>query len=161
MSIGCLKLIDTHAGARRASADKARRTRKGVTALRVLLIEDNAALAEATAEMLRQQGLEVAIAHSGREALDSAPAFRPQLILCDLHLPDMAGMDVVKRLRSIASTRRSRVVILTALGDSELHELRRRRKELEVDNFLSKPLKADTIRKLMAELMPAQRGAAK
>jgi CheY-like chemotaxis protein len=73
----------------------------------------------------------------------------------------MTGTDLVKTLRSKAATRRSHVVIVTALSETEIRDLRRRRKQLGVDDFLSKPLKADTIRKLREELAPSKRGAAK
>jgi len=57
--------------------------------LRVLLVEDHPDWAAAMGEFLRSEGLEVQPALSGSEALDVAAAFRPQLILCDLNLPDM------------------------------------------------------------------------
>jgi len=64
---------------------------QGGNSVRVLLVEDHAELAELTAQMLCSEGLDVRVAGSGREALDSASKFRPQLVLCDLHLPDISG----------------------------------------------------------------------
>ena len=58
---------------------------------RVLLIEDHAPLAEATAEFIRSKGLDVRIASTGREALETAAVFHPEIVLCDLSLPDMPG----------------------------------------------------------------------
>src|SRR5215472_2908408 len=83
--------------------------------VRVLLVEDDADLGEATAEFLRMEGLDVQVAASGRDALDAAPAFHPQLVLCDLRLPDMSGLEVVHGLRSNPSTQKTYVVLLTAM----------------------------------------------
>ena len=66
---------------------------------RLLLIEDNDGLAEATQEFLQREGFDVRLASSGREALGAAVAFQPDIVLCDLHLPDMAGVDVLSELR--------------------------------------------------------------
>ena len=86
------------------------------TPLRVLLVEDYADLAEAEAEFLRAEGLDVRTALSGSEALEIAPEFQPDLLLCDIYLPDMTGLDVVHRLRSHPLTERTYTVILTAMA---------------------------------------------
>src|SRR5689334_24566122 len=88
--------------------------------LRVLLIEDHPDLAAATAEFLRMEGLDVQIACSGQEALALAVTIAPHIVLCDMHLPDMSGVEVVHRLRSHPSTVRSYLVILTAMSGATL-----------------------------------------
>src|SRR5215471_4560827 len=87
--------------------------------LRVLLVEDYPDLAEVMAEFLRAEGLDVTTAQSGREALEAAAASRPQLLLCDLNLPDMSGLDVVRGLRSHPATEEVYAVILTAMRETE------------------------------------------
>src|SRR5262245_42045553 len=89
-------------------------------AVRVLLVEDDPDLAMVTEEFLRGQRLDVHTAMSGREAVEVAHAFRPQLLLCDLNLPDMTGLDVIRELRSDPSTERTYAVILTAMRDPKL-----------------------------------------
>jgi len=110
--------------------------------LRVLLVEDYPDLAAATADVLEAEGLEVRTALSGRDALDVAPAFQPQLVLCDLNLPDMSGVDVVHQLRTNPSTERTYAVILTAIG-------RTFTKPADVDAFVEKPLTIDSIQALV------------
>src|SRR5262249_54521582 len=83
------------------------------TKLRVLLIDDHAAHSAAMAELLNREGLEVRTALSGEEGLQVASAFRPQLILCDLNLPDMTGQEVIRRLCSNPVDRRVYSAILT------------------------------------------------
>src|SRR4051794_15843563 len=67
---------------------------------RVLLVEDHPDLAEATAELMRLHGLEVRVATTGGDALEMAEEFNPVLIVCDMMLPDMAGLDVAQALRA-------------------------------------------------------------
>jgi len=122
-----------------------------VSRLRVLLIEDEPDLADVTAEFLRADGLDVQTALSGREALDVAPAFRPQLVLCDLNLPDMTGMDVIRGLRSNPSTEETSVAILTAMPETgRAHQSEA--DTLGVDAFISKPITIDAIRALTEKL---------
>ena len=68
---------------------------------RVLLVEDHEPLAEATAEFIRDKGLEVQIASNGREALEMAASFHPEIVLCDMRLPDMPGYEVAQALRAL------------------------------------------------------------
>ncbi len=143
-----LAILDEHARAMEAVSKKPQ-TPKRRKSRRVLLVEDHAELAAVTAEVLRQEGLEVRIALSGREALEAASDFRPQLILCDLHLPDMPGEELVRELRANPGTERSRVAIVTALHESDVSMLRRRAKQMGVDRFVSKPLTVEKIRTLL------------
>ena len=62
--------------------------------VRVLIVEDHAELAEATAEFLRVAGLDARIVSDGNSAVEVAEAFRPQIVLCDLRLSDLSGLDV-------------------------------------------------------------------
>src|SRR5215470_13385585 len=110
--------------------------------MRVLLVEDYPDLAAATADFLEAEGLEVRTALSGGEAVELAPAFQPELVLCDLNLPDMSGVDVVRQLRSNPATERTYAVILTAIG-------RAFTKPAEVDAFVAKPLTIDAIQTLV------------
>jgi CheY-like chemotaxis protein len=119
--------------------------------LRVLLVEDYADLADVTAELLRAEGLEVRIAMSGREALEIAPDFRPQLLLCDLNLPDMTGLDVVRRLRSNPATKDTYAAILTAMQERELPQQSDAGQE-RVDAFVSKPITLKAITTLIEAL---------
>jgi CheY-like chemotaxis protein len=102
----------------------------------LLLIEDHADLASATAEFLRLLGLDVQIAGSGNQALKMARAFRPAIVLCDLSLPDMSGLEVLRRLRADPKTRHALFAVCTATDIDEFEE----DFASEVDLFLSKPI---------------------
>jgi CheY-like chemotaxis protein len=119
---------------------------------RVLLVEDHADVAEATAEFMRLYGLEVRIAKSGREALEMAEEFNPVIILCDLGLPDMKGLDVAQALRTRRGSNDLLIAMLTAMSAEELRGFERQAKTFGVDLFLSKPLTSDTLIGLLSRL---------
>ena len=118
---------------------------------RVLLVEDHVALAEATAELMRHHGLEVRVATSGADALKMAEEFNPALILCDMMLPDMAGLDVAQVLRAKGRAQRPLIAILTARSENDLREFEGHTRTGEVNVFLSKPLTTETLTGLLSE----------
>jgi len=122
------------------------------TSLQVLLIEDHAALSAAMAELLNREGFEVRTASSGGEGLKFALDFRPQLILCDLNLPDMGGQEVIRRLRSNPVTRHAYSVILTALSEAEIRTFNDEAKKMGIDEFIRKPLMPEVLHSLVAKL---------
>jgi CheY-like chemotaxis protein len=116
---------------------------------RLLLVEDFAPLAEATAELLRDAGLTVRIVESGQEALSAAIEFRPQIVLFDLNLPNMSGLDVARTLRSNAATKNALLVMYTAMSDLELRTFRSELTSDEVNLILPKPLTEEKVAHLM------------
>ena len=116
--------------------------------VRVLLIDDHRALAEATAEFLRFSGLDVRTAFDGKEALVVAKAFGPQLVLCDLRLPDASGLDVLQTLRATLDAKQVILALHTALGDEELRSFQRHA-DIRV---VSKPLTEPKLKRLLDEL---------
>jgi CheY-like chemotaxis protein len=119
---------------------------------RLLLIEDNAPLAEITAEFLRDAGLAVRIVESGEEALAMAGVFQPEIILCDLCLPDMSGLDVARALRANPDTRHTLFALHSGMSDMDLRALQREIDADEVNFFLSKPLTQQKLDSLFAAL---------
>jgi two-component system, OmpR family, response regulator len=71
-----------------------------VAEARVLVVDDEANITDLVGTALRYVGFEVATAATGREALERARAFRPELIVLDVMLPDLDGFEVTRRLRS-------------------------------------------------------------
>ncbi|CAN5669748.1 cell-cycle response regulator DivK [soil metagenome] len=79
----------------------------------VLLVEDNETIRNAFAILLEESGYAVLQAGSGAEALRIAGENTPDLILMDLGLPDMNGLEVTRRLKSASETQAIPVVALT------------------------------------------------
>jgi two-component system, OmpR family, phosphate regulon response regulator PhoB len=84
---------------------------------RILVVEDEADLQEVLSYNLRQAGHEATIVGTGQEALARVAADLPDLVLLDLMLPDMAGTDVCRALKSDPTTRHLPVVMLTAKSE--------------------------------------------
>jgi len=116
--------------------------------LRVLLVEDHPDVAAAMGEFLKSEGLEVQTAASGREALEAATAFKPQLVLCDLYLPDMNGLDVVRDLRLNSVTAGSCMAILSAASGAEVAR-QQGADQQRVDAVISKPISLDALHRLV------------
>ena len=119
---------------------------------RVLLVEDHAGFAEATAALMRLHGLDVSIATSGGDALKVAEECRPALVLCDLALPDMTGLDVVHALRGRRGANDCLAVILSAMSANDLREIEGHTKTSDVTLWLPKPLTSPILIDLIARL---------
>ncbi|HET7516977.1 MAG TPA: response regulator, partial [Actinomycetes bacterium] len=100
---------------------------------RVLVVDDEPAILRVVAANLRARGYEALTAASGAAALTAIETRQPDCIVLDLGLPDVGGLEVLRRLRTWASTP---VVILTARDDERD---RATALELGADDFVTKP----------------------
>src|SRR3954453_17102387 len=87
--------------------------------MRILLVEDAPFLRYAFGRLLRMHGFEVKEANDGREALACVPKFRPQLVVTDLMMPGMDGIELIRRLRADPETASLPVVAITADGSDQ------------------------------------------
>jgi DNA-binding response OmpR family regulator len=99
----------------------------------VLVVEDDPTIAEVVVRYLTREGLDVAAVADGRDALDAAAARWPDLVVLDLMLPGLDGLEVCRRLRSRAPVP---VIMLTARGDEEDRVLGL---DLGADDYVVKP----------------------
>src|SRR3954470_8641718 len=110
---------------------------------RILVVEDETTLRETLADALEAEGFEVVLAGDGRDALTRFRADRPDLVLLDLMLPELSGIEVCRIIRSQSSVP---IVMLTA-KDSELDKVVGL--ELGADDYLTKPF---SLRELTARI---------
>jgi DNA-binding NarL/FixJ family response regulator len=110
---------------------------------KILCIEDDRESAALIAEELADRGFEVSLAYGGQEGLMAIMRATPDLVLCDVSMPNMTGFEVLERLSEIAP-RLGHVpfVFLTALADRE-SELKGR--QLGADDYVSKPIDFDRL----------------
>lgn len=86
---------------------------------RILVVDDNIDGAKSMAGMLRLMGNDVRIAHDGMEAYVAAGAFRPDVILMDVGMPRLNGLDAARRIRAENWGREMKIVALTGWGQEE------------------------------------------
>lgn len=87
-----------------------------MTLARILIAEDEPAIAMSLEFLFSNGGYETRIARDGEDALRSARAFRPDLIVLDLMLPRVSGLEVCRALRTDPLQHRLKVLMLTARG---------------------------------------------
>ena len=103
---------------------------------RILVVEDDPSVAEVVGRYLQREGFVVERANDGRQALGLALASVPDLVVLDLSLPGVDGLEVLRRLRTLAPVP---VVILTARGEESD---RVQGFELGADDYVVKPFSA-------------------
>ncbi|OON63162.1 hypothetical protein B0920_07090 [Massilia sp. KIM] len=86
---------------------------------RLLVADDNADAAELLADLLRLEGYEVKVAYDGKQAIEIATAWRPELMVLDVGMPHRSGHDVARWVRAQAWGREVRLAALTGWGQRE------------------------------------------
>ncbi|MDJ0878505.1 MAG: sigma-54 dependent transcriptional regulator [Halieaceae bacterium] len=120
----------------------------------ILVVEDDDALREALGDTLELAGYAVTSVRNGREALAQLADIRPQLILSDVQMPEMDGLELLKTCR--AQHPDAPFVLMTAFGDVEIAVDAMRRGAAD---FLAKPFEADALLALVEKLTPDQAAA--
>jgi PAS domain S-box-containing protein len=136
---------------RTASAVEAAETSQALDSRkrRVLVVDDNRDAAESMAEMLLLLGNEVHTAHDGLEAIEQAERFRPEVILMDIGMPRLNGLDATRRIREQPWGQEIAVIALTGWGQESDRE---RSSEAGCDGHLVKPVSLPDLEKLLAEV---------
>lgn len=115
-----------------------------VPARRVLVVDDNEDAADALAQSLRLSGHEVEVAYNGMCALARVRSCRPDIVLCDLGLPELSGFDFARAMRREHADR----VRLVAISGYARPEDIRRSLEAGFDAHLAKPAQSHDIERL-------------
>ena len=102
----------------------------------VLIIEDDRSLAEVVSYNLEREGYEVLLAHDGQDGITQAQLKHPSIVILDLMLPVLDGLEVCRRLRADSATKNIRILMLTAKAE-ESDELIGF--SLGADDYVTKP----------------------
>jgi CheY-like chemotaxis protein len=103
----------------------------------ILLAEDNEATIQVLTDYLEAKGYQVCVVRTGNEVLEHVQQHQPHLILMDIQMPHMNGLDAIRALRANVATARTPIIAMTALalpGDRE------RCLEAGADEYMSKPV---------------------
>ncbi len=120
-------------------------------AKKILLVEDDDALASVYQTRLQAEGFELRRVPNGEDALAAALEFKPDLLLLDVMMPKVSGFDVLDILRNTPETTNVKVIMLTALSQDSDKE---RAESLGVDDYLvkSQVVIADVVDRIKAHL---------
>ena len=114
---------------------------------RVLVVDDNRDAADSLGMLLHFLGAEVKVVHDGRSALEAMKTFRPAVVLLDLGMPEMNGLEVARRMREDPEACDTTLVALTGWGQ---REDRRRTHEAGFDYHLVKPADVGALQSILA-----------
>ena len=117
----------------------------------ILYVEDNEANRMIVRDLLKRTTYNLVEAHDGEAGLAKALEIRPDLILMDIQLPKMSGLEAIRRLRAEAATAATPIVAITsfALSGDEL-----KAKEAGATAYLAKPYSPFDLLKLVRQILP-------
>lgn len=117
---------------------------------KILIVDDMDVVLKLEEILLKRTGADVVKARDGREALALARSEQPDVIVCDLVMPQMNGDVLTRFLRQAPDTRDVTVIIVTSKGDEATEE---RCRAAGADHFLTKPIRHDELLDLVREAL--------
>ncbi len=116
----------------------------------ILIVDDNPVNLKLTRVLLAQEGYDVKTAGDAEIALELLQTFKPKLILMDIQLPGMDGLELTRRLKAVPETRSIKVIALTAFamkGDEE------KARAAGCDGYIAKPIDTKSLPQVVAEML--------
>jgi CheY-like chemotaxis protein len=116
----------------------------------ILIVDDNSANLKLARVLLQTEGYVVRTAADAKEALEALKSFRPHLILMDIQLPGMDGLELTRRLKANSATRQIIILALTAYamkGDEQ------KTVDAGCDGYIAKPIDTRGLLRLLAEYL--------
>jgi CheY-like chemotaxis protein len=135
---GIVKPIDSSGEGKRAVP---------ASGMRILVVDDNRDSAESLAMLLRLFGNDVQSVYDGRLALQVATAYRPDVVLLDIGLPGLDGLQVCQCLRKQAGRTQPLIIAMTGYGQEEDQ---RRSKEAGFNAHMVKPVDLETLQEFLS-----------
>ncbi|ESQ85611.1 hypothetical protein AEAC466_00120 [Asticcacaulis sp. AC466] len=119
---------------------------KSENAMRIMVVDDNEASADTLHWAVELMGYDVRSCHDGQSALRLATDFRPDVVLLDIGMPHMDGLEVGRALRTMPGLSGIKIIAQTGWGDSQT---RRQTAEAGFDLHLVKPVNMDTLEDML------------
>lgn len=115
----------------------------------VLLVDDSSMIRHVVGKILKELGYEVIIAQNGKEGCEMARMYKPALIIMDVEMPEMDGIQATAQIKSDPETSHIPVLIFTSLGGED--DLKRAR-EAGCQGFLNKPISKEVIQSEVSKI---------
>ena len=115
----------------------------------MLVVDDNVDAAESLSQVLQMLGFHTVTAHDGAEALEIVRSWRPSLVLMDIGMPKMNGLEAAREMRKLPGGERLTLIALSGWGQ---HEDRRRSGDAGFDHHFVKPVDVEALVELIRQL---------
>lgn len=120
---------------------------------RILSIDDDVDLQQVVTYVLTKKKWDVTYSYNGKDGLEKAIKLKPDMILLDMMLPGLNGLEVIKALKENEATRSIPVVVMTAYPGDE-HFLKSSVLAMGAVEYLAKPVQIDTLVETVERLLP-------
>ncbi|HHV64435.1 MAG TPA: response regulator [Peptococcaceae bacterium] len=118
--------------------------------LKLLIVDDQKGIRRLLTEVFLEYGYEIESCANGLQALEIIPKFQPDLVIMDVKMPGMNGIDVIKKLRESDDYKDIKVIMMTAYGDQHYIS---QAEALDVDKFIIKPFNLNELKKQVGEIL--------
>ncbi|MGD8370176.1 MAG: response regulator [Syntrophobacterales bacterium] len=102
---------------------------------KVLVVDDELEIRDLLSEVLQQEGYDVLLASAGEEAIELAKGETPHVILLDVRMPGIDGIEVCKRLKTDPKTQYIPIIMITGYDENKIAAI-----EVGADDFVNKPI---------------------
>ena len=116
--------------------------------VKLLIVDDQKGIRRLLTEVFSEYGYEIESYSNGIKALEIIPVFKPDLVIMDVKMPGMNGIDVLKKLRE--ADQDVQVIMMTAYGDQQYVS---QAEELGVAGFIIKPFDLDELKRQVGEIL--------
>jgi CheY-like chemotaxis protein len=127
-------------------------------AIRVLIAEDNPVNQKVASGLLGRMGCEVKVVATGRQAFEATKTAEFDLVLMDMHMPEMDGLEATELIREW-ETEEGRHIPIVAMTASAMEEDRAACLEAGMDAFLTKPVNLPMLKRVLAEFAERSQAA--
>lgn len=122
-----------------------------VMSKKILLVDDSTTMLMSMEGVLKRAGFEVATAINGQLGLDKAASFKPDLVITDLNMPGMNGIEVIAAMKKMPATRFKPILMLTTESQASK---RAEAKAAGATGWLVKPVSPDELVKVIKQVVP-------
>jgi len=112
--------------------------------MKILVVDDELPICDLLYEFLSLQGYQVTTATNGREAISKFEENCPDVVILDIRMPEMNGIEVLQKIKEIDSN--AKVIMLSAFGDSKTIE---KALQMGASYYMEKPLEFDRLMKIL------------
>lgn len=116
----------------------------------VLVVDDQPGVRMLLGEVLAEQGYVVDVAENGYKALDKIDSHKPRIVLMDVKMPLLNGLETIRLLYKNKNNRQPIVVLMTAYGEDEMV---REAKKMDVQHFIIKPFDVNEVSQVVTDLL--------